>query len=44
LHPQPGETRYGIIDDSQKAKRGKAMDAVAKMQDPTIDAYSRGHQ
>jgi hypothetical protein len=29
---------------SKKAKRGKAMDAVTKMQDPTIDAYIRGHQ
>jgi hypothetical protein len=44
LHPQPGETLYFIIDDSKKAKRGKAMDAVAKMKDPTIDAYIRGHQ
>jgi hypothetical protein len=44
LHPTPGETLYLIIDDSKKAKRGKAMDAVAKMKDPTIDAYIRGHQ
>jgi hypothetical protein len=44
LHPQPGETLYLIIDDSKKAKRGKSMDAVAKMKDPTIDAYMRGHQ
>ena len=44
LHPQPGETLYLIIDDSKKAKRGKAMDAVAKMKDPTIDAYIQGHQ
>jgi hypothetical protein len=44
LHPQPGEPRYCIIDDSKKAKRGQAMDAVAKMQDPTINASIRGHQ
>jgi SRSO17 transposase len=44
LHPQPGETLYLSIDDSQKAKRGQSMDAVAKMKDPTIDAYIRGHQ
>jgi hypothetical protein len=44
LHPQPSETLYLIIDDSKKTKRGKAMDAVAKMKDPTIDAYIRGHQ
>jgi SRSO17 transposase len=44
LHPQSGETLYLIIDDSKKAKRGKSMDAVAKMKDPTIDAYIRGHQ
>jgi SRSO17 transposase len=44
LHPQPGETLYLIIDDSKKAKRGRAMEGVAKMKDPTIDAYIRGHQ
>jgi SRSO17 transposase len=44
LHPTPGETLYLVIDDSKKAKRGTAMDAVAKMKDPTIDAYIRGHQ
>jgi hypothetical protein len=33
-----------VIDDSKKAKRGKAMDAVAKMKDPTTEAYIRGHQ
>jgi hypothetical protein len=44
LHPQPGETLYLIIDDSKKAKRGKSMDAVSQMKDPTIDAYIRGHQ
>jgi SRSO17 transposase len=44
LHPHPRETLYLIIDDSKKAKRGQAMDAVAKMKDPTIDAYIQGHQ
>jgi SRSO17 transposase len=44
LRPAKGETIYLLIDDSKKAKRGKAMDAVAKMKDPTSDAYIRGHQ
>ena len=44
LRPSKGETIYLIIDDSKKAKRGKAMDAVAKMKDPTTEAYIRGHQ
>jgi SRSO17 transposase len=44
LRPGRGETRYLVIDDSKKAKRGKRMDAVAKMKDPTIAAYIRGHQ
>jgi SRSO17 transposase len=44
LRPSKGETIYLIIDDSKHAKRGKAMDAIAKMKDPTIDSYIRGHQ
>jgi len=44
LAPQPGDTVYLILDDSKKAKRGKRMDAVSKMKDPTIDASIRGHQ
>lgn len=44
LAPQPGDTVYLILDDSKKGKRGKRMDAVAKMKDPTTDAYMRGHQ
>ena len=44
LRPGTGETLYLVIDDSKKAKRGKVMDAVAKMKDPTTDAYIRGHQ
>jgi hypothetical protein len=39
-----GETIYLVIDDSKQAKRGKAMDAVAKMKDPTTQAYIWGHQ
>jgi SRSO17 transposase len=44
LHPQRGETPYLLINDSKKAKRGKVMDAVAKMKDPTSNAYIQGHQ
>ena len=38
-----GETLDRIIDDSRQAKRGKAMDAMAKLKDPTTDVDSRGH-
>lgn len=44
LRPAKGETLYFLLDDSKKAKRGQAMDAVATMKDPTSDAYIRGHQ
>jgi SRSO17 transposase len=44
LAPRPGDTVYLILDDSKKAKRGKRMEAVAKMKDPTTGAYLRGHQ
>jgi SRSO17 transposase len=44
LRPKKGETIYLVLDDSKKAKRGKTMDAVAKMKDSTTDAYIRGHQ
>ena len=44
LHLGTGETIYVVIDDSKKAKRGKAMDAVAKMKDPMTEGYIRGHQ
>jgi DDE superfamily endonuclease len=44
LHPQEGESLYLIIDDSKKGKRGRHMDAVAKMKDPLTQAYMRGHQ
>ncbi len=43
LRPGKGETIYLIIDDSKKAKRGQAMDAIAKMKDSTTEAYIRGH-
>jgi hypothetical protein len=44
LHPQQGETLYLLIDEAKQVKRGQHMDAVAKMKDPTTDAYIRGHQ
>src|SRR5882724_11574891 len=44
LRPGTGETLDLSIDDSTKAKRGKAMDAIAKMKDPTTEASIRGHQ
>ena len=44
LHPTPGNTLYLVMDDSKKAKRGKTMAAVAKLKDPTTDAYIQGHQ
>jgi hypothetical protein len=43
LHPGHGDTVYLVIDDSKHAKRGKVMDAVAKMKEPTTEAYIRGH-
>jgi hypothetical protein len=43
LQPQPGDSISLMIDASKQAKRGSQMDAVAKMQDPVIDAYIRGH-
>jgi SRSO17 transposase len=44
LRPGKRETIYLIIDDSKKAKRGKAMDAIAKMKDSTTGTYIWGHQ
>jgi SRSO17 transposase len=43
LHPRPGDTMYLILDDSKKGKRGKTMDAIAKMKDPVLNAYIWGH-
>jgi len=43
LQPGTGDILYLILDDSKKAKRGQYMDAVAKMKDPLLDAYIRGH-
>jgi SRSO17 transposase len=42
--PRKGEMLYLIIDDSKKAKRGRSMEAVAIMKDPTTEAYIHGHQ
>jgi hypothetical protein len=44
LRPRQGDTIYLVLDDSKKAKRGKAMDAVAKRKDSVTDTYIRGHQ
>jgi SRSO17 transposase len=44
LQLQPGDTVSLILDDSKKAKRGMAMDAIAKMKDSVLDAYIWGHQ
>jgi Transposase DDE domain len=44
LRPRTGETLYLIIDDSKKVKRGRSMDAVGTMKDPTTEAYIHGHQ
>jgi hypothetical protein len=44
LRPGTGEPLYVVIDDAKQAKRGQVMEAVAKMKDPTTDAYIRGHQ
>jgi hypothetical protein len=44
LHPQPRDTIDLVLDDSKKAKRGRCMDAVAKMKDASMEAYIRGHQ
>jgi hypothetical protein len=43
LRPGQGETIDLSIDDAKKAKRGQAMDAIAKRKDPTTEAYIRGH-
>jgi SRSO17 transposase len=44
LRPGKGEILYLVIDDSKQTKRGKAMEAVAKMKAPTTEAYIQGHQ
>jgi hypothetical protein len=44
LHPQPGDTVDLVIDDSKQAKRGTAMDAVAKRRETTTEADIRGQQ
>lgn len=44
LKPQPGEIVYLIIDSSLKEKRGKHMEAVSKLRDPSSGRYFMGHQ
>jgi SRSO17 transposase len=44
LQLQPGDTVSLLLDDSKKAKRGMAMDAIAKMKAPVLEAYLWGHQ
>mgnify|MGYP001573602921 CR=1 FL=1 len=43
LKPQHGETIYVIIDSSLKEKRGKHMEAVSKLKDPSSGCYFMGH-
>jgi SRSO17 transposase len=40
---KPGETLYAIIDDTQKRKRGKRMDAVCKLFLHAEKVYAKGH-
>jgi len=42
--PPRGDSFYRITDDSREAQPGEAMDAVAKLEAPTIAAYIRDHQ
>ena len=44
LKPQKGDVIEFIIDDTKKLKRGKAMDAVNWIYDPTTKRKIRGHQ
>lgn len=40
---RPGETLYLVIDDTQKRKRGKRMDAVTKIFLHAEKVYAQGH-
>lgn len=40
---KPGDTLYVILDDTQKRKRGKRMDAVCKLFLHAEKVYARGH-
>lgn len=40
---RPGETVYLVIDDTQKRKRGKKMDAVSKIFPHAEKVYAQGH-
>jgi hypothetical protein len=42
-HPRREATLSWLLDASEQAKPGKVMDAVAKLQAPTTDAYSLSH-
>jgi hypothetical protein len=44
LKPRPGERAYIILDDSKKHKRGKKMQGVDWLFDPTTGRKVRGHQ
>jgi hypothetical protein len=44
LPPCQGETIDVILEAAKHATRGSAMDAIAKMKDPTPDPSIRGHQ
>jgi SRSO17 transposase len=44
LDPQPGEVMEFVLDDTKKGKRGKAMEAVGWIHDPTTGRKIRGHQ
>lgn len=44
LKPKPGDVVQLILDDSKKQKRGKHMDAVGWLHDPTTGRNMRGHQ
>ena len=40
---RPGDTVYTVVDDTQKRKRGKRMDAVSKIFLHAEKVYARGH-
>jgi len=44
LSPRPGDDIAILIDDSKKGKRGRDMEAVSWIHDPTTGRHIRGHQ
>jgi hypothetical protein len=44
LSPRPGDDLAILIDDSKKGKRGRDMEAVSWIHDPTTGRNIRGHQ